>query len=554
LPPWLILRRTPRLELAKNKLIPSRVAPLDFEEKAIDAIFDDLNQCHLPGAAVGVAIGGRPVYRKAFGLANMELPVVLSTTTRMRLCSTTKHFTCLAYLLLCEQGRAAIDGPVRGYLPELHPVADSVTVRHLMTHTSGLYDAHALRYAFSGIEREVPTADLLSCYKELDTLNFAPGTSFSYNNGAYALLSTIIERVADESFEEFMSRTVFGPAGMHDTCVRRVMSGVLPNSALDHTRDVKGTFVKAHPTGASAGNGGIVSTVEDMLRWLSLLDQPSIGNPTTWKEMTTPYMLPNGVSTGYAFGLYLGDYRGARIVHHAGGSSGCNGQMLKVPEAGLDVQVLLNRDDISAIELANKIVDACLSGLRPRTSHTMKPVAGLYRSPTTGRVIQLLPNSPAGEAPDGPPQLASLDGADLPFAPDESGVLRPAGKLAYTNWAITLRGDQTAPSSIELREYGKSDVLEKADAATTQADHGLQGEYVSDVTQSRAVISPFQDRLRLTTTGPFGHAKFILEPLTDLTWRARSPIWPGIVRFESDGSGFDFSSYGMKAIRFRRRT
>src|SRR5438128_1835507 len=111
-----------------------------FDEKKIDAVFADLNQCHLPGAAVGIAIGGKPVYRKGFGLANMELSVVLSPSIRMRIYSTTKHFTCLAYMLLCEDGKAGIDDPIGKHLPELHPVSRNVTVRQLMGNISGLRD------------------------------------------------------------------------------------------------------------------------------------------------------------------------------------------------------------------------------------------------------------------------------------------------------------------------------------------------------------------------------------------------------------------------------
>src|SRR5437762_3490431 len=109
-----------------------------FDASKVDAIFAELNQCHLPGAAVGIAIDGIPVYRKGFGLASMELPMVLAPTTRMRIGSTTKHFTCLAFLLLCEEGLAKIDDPLGKFVPELNSVAHHVTIRQLMGNTSGL--------------------------------------------------------------------------------------------------------------------------------------------------------------------------------------------------------------------------------------------------------------------------------------------------------------------------------------------------------------------------------------------------------------------------------
>src|SRR5262249_19681191 len=135
--------------------MPSHGLSVSFQEEKIDAIFAEIDQCRLPGAAVGIAIGGRPVYRKGFGLASMELPVVLTPTIRMRIHFTTKHFTCLAYLLSCEDGKAGIDDPIGKFLPELHPVSRGVTMRQLMGHTGGLRDAHDINWQFSGIGRPV---------------------------------------------------------------------------------------------------------------------------------------------------------------------------------------------------------------------------------------------------------------------------------------------------------------------------------------------------------------------------------------------------------------
>src|ERR1700758_395772 len=137
---------------------------VEFDEAQIDAIFAAVNQCHLPGVAVGIAIRGRPVYRKGFGLASMELPVVLSPSTRMRIYSTTKHFTCLAYMLLCEEGKADIDDPIGKYVPELHSIARGVTAGQLMGNTSGLRDVYDIGYQFSGTGKRVTSAQLLALY------------------------------------------------------------------------------------------------------------------------------------------------------------------------------------------------------------------------------------------------------------------------------------------------------------------------------------------------------------------------------------------------------
>src|SRR6185312_1659692 len=244
-----------------------------FDARKVDAIFSELDQCSLPGAAVGIAIGGRPVYRKGFGLASMDLPIVLSPSTGMRIGSTTKHFTCLAYLLLCEEGRAGIDDPIGRHLPELRPVTAAVTMRQLMGHVSGVRDAHAIGWLFNQAQRQAGRAELLALYRKLDDLNFPPGSSWMYNNGGYLLLTLAIERIARQSFDEVLRERIFHPIGMYETAVRRTDTDALPNSAALHAVSadaLKGAreFEKSYRGTSSAGGGGIVSTVDDMLRWL----------------------------------------------------------------------------------------------------------------------------------------------------------------------------------------------------------------------------------------------------------------------------------------------
>src|SRR5262245_48751991 len=175
-----------------------------FDERRIDAIFSGIDQCHLPGAAVGIAIGGKPVYRKGFGLASMELPVVLSPSIRMRIGSTTKHFTALAYMLLCEEGKASLDDPLSKYLPALHPVTQKVTLGELMGMVGGLRDAYDVSIQFSGTGRPVTTAEMISLYRDIDDVSASPGTAWSYNNGGYAMLSVTIERITGQSLEDVL--------------------------------------------------------------------------------------------------------------------------------------------------------------------------------------------------------------------------------------------------------------------------------------------------------------------------------------------------------------
>ena len=316
------------------------------DESRIDSIFAQLNSSHLPGAIVGIAIDGRPVYRKAFGVANSELPLGLSTSLKMRIGSTTKHFSCLAYLLLCEKGKAQIDDSIGKYLPEVHPTSRGITIRQLMGHVSGIRDASDICWHFSGTGKPVSSSELLSLYKSIDDINAAPGKSWIYNNGGYQLLSAALERITDQSLEDVLQELIFRPVGMYDTALRRFDTDFVPNSVTLHTPKPDKTFEKAYLGTALMGEGGMVSTVDDMLLWLRHMDSPEVGSPESWRLLRLPQTLTNGTSTGYGLGLMSGQFEGLETIGHAGTVLGGTADMLKVESAGLDVVVLVNRGDV----------------------------------------------------------------------------------------------------------------------------------------------------------------------------------------------------------------
>ena len=245
-----------------------------FDEARMDAIFAPLDQCRLPGVAVAVAIDGKPVYRRGFGLAHMELPVILGPAMRMRIGSTTKHFVALAFLLLCEEGRASLDDPIAHYVPEIHEASGHATVRQLMGHTSGIRDAMTISMLINGAATRVSDAYILELYQTLADVDTAAGTSWSYNNGAYVLLTAAIERITGESLETVLRERIFEPVGMHDTMLRRSDNDFVANSAALHFRTAEGRFTRDYMGSEISGPGGIVSTMDDMLRWLRHMDDP----------------------------------------------------------------------------------------------------------------------------------------------------------------------------------------------------------------------------------------------------------------------------------------
>jgi len=349
---------------------------------------------------------------------------------------------------------------------------------------------------------------------------------------------------------------LFEPIGMSDTLLRRCDTGFVPNSASMHTKGVTGHYQRTYLPGALAGEGGIASTIDDMLRWLSHMDHPTVGSEVTWSQVKTPQILSNGVSSGYGLGLVKSRYRGIETLSHSGGGLGASSQMLKVPAAGLDVMVMMNRPDISSVDLVNRILDACLPDL-PAADEPTELAMGdaVFCCASTGRVIQLLaapPNHP--RIKEGRPMIG-VNGLDLPVKLDDRGILRPVGSLEHLKLEFMLQGDSQRPASILFSDFGNVTQLTRLSSESEPEAGKIQGRYRSDMTQTDIAIVNTREGLRLHSTGRFGAAHYKLESLAQGVYRCRSTDlfpWGGVLLFDGDGGGFRFSSYQTWALRFRR--
>ena len=523
-------------------MAPNRVAHLD--ERAIDDLFAHLDQVQLPGAAVGIAIGGEPVYARGFGLADMEQPVGLSPATRMHVGSITKHFTCLAFMLLCEEGLASAEDSILKHVPELNAVLGPVTMAHLMGHIGGVRDVHEIVYLFSGTERRVSVRGLIDLYKTIDSLNFPPGTGWNYSNGGYVLLSVAIERIADQPLEEVLRDRIFVPSGMASTVLRRSNNDVLPGCAALHTKGRGRHFEKSYLNIESLGEGGVSSSIEDMLHWLVNMDTPAVGSPSIWKAMLRSMTLSSGASTGYALGLSHSKYRGAAIVSHSGLQIGGNAQFIKMKRPDVAAIVIANRDDVSSVSLCYSILDLVVNEPGATEAKPGRIVNGLYRSPSTGRVIQLW-------GADGA-QVLSVNGIDQLVVWGPDGVLQspPVGRQGRQFVDVSW-GAGPEPERLHFHHFGEVDELVPLEPCDARA---VPGHYRSNATGTEATVDP--TGTRLSFRGRFGATEYDLETLSDGIWRARAanaPLpWGGIVQTAPDKAAFDFSTPRTLRLRFER--
>ena len=530
---------------------------------ALDAIFAAVNRSDAPGLVVGVARHGRPVYRRGFGLASIELGVANTAGTRMRIGSTSKHFTCLAALLLAEDGKLDVDAGVRRYVPELPPLHSEPTLRQLMNHTGGqrcyldvgfLSDAMAIKPRGVALETQVRQSDV----------NFAPGEKALYNNGGYHLLSLVVERVGGVPFEQFLEDRIFAPLGMVDT--RSVPSDfeIHRNMATLHVAQPDGSWRRGiFPTEEVRGEGAMISTIDDMLRWLAHLRGPhTVGSEDSWAQMTAPVRLNNGSTVPYALGLMVHDYRGARVVHHAGGVIGGSCQMLTVPAHALDIVIMTNGAPVSAVELANKVVDAMLGdavlGAREERASTQrfKSVLGRrYHAPASGLLAGF------GDA-GGKLGLGLMNNPPIALR-DEGESLR----LGFEDIAMgpfTLRSSDIAdrdeaPPTLEMTESGHVLRLELLpESAPAGALAPLAGRYRAADLGADAVVVQQDGGWRLRIFGRHAVNELALEALSADVAALAHPVHPqlrgalAIDRRDGAVSGFRVDSGRTRRMRFER--
>ena len=512
--------------------------PARVDTAALDRILEPFDRADQPGFAVGVAVKGASQYRRSVGIASVELPVPLSHTMRMRIGSTTKHFCALAIMLLAEDGRLDIEDSPRRHIPELPAWADTFTLRHLMSHTSGMRDSFDLLFQACGPGVVTPADTSLALLVDTDSVNFPPGTSWRYNNGGYVLLSEIVERVSGESFGDFLRTRIFEPVGMKDTMLRPLDTDMVPNSASLHAPLPGGGWSRGVFGVPLRGEGGLVSTVDDMMRWLRHMSDPVVGSRASWQQMRT-----RQASHGYGFGLMMQKHRGVDTIHHAGAVAGGSSQMLKVLDHELDIVVLNNNglNVLAMYQVVDSIIDACIPGLPPAPEDAAaKPVAGTFYSSGTGRVISLVAHEEK--------QYLDLSGMMLPTLRAPDGAI--SVQILPTDLVVRANADQTR---IETTEFGLTDTLERTESLQDESLDGQLGSYRSDSGGLVAELLWNDQRYSLRLENGLGSLVYPLASIGPRLWRMLSPVpMPLGGTLEFDDQGFLYSTASTTRLRFTR--
>ncbi|MEK2601221.1 serine hydrolase domain-containing protein [Burkholderia arboris] len=531
----------------------------------LDALFTRYRRADAPGLIAGIVHRGQLLYRRGFGMASLEHGIANTPATRMRIGSVSKHFTCLAVLLLCEHGVLDADTPIGAYLPELPPAAGLPTLRQLMSHRGGQRCALDLALLTQGLAMSPHGALLASQQRQRDE-NFPPGERMMYSNGGYHLLSLAVERASGMPFDAFLTTHVFNPMLMRDTaCVPNDMT-IGHGIATMHVPDGNGGFRRGiFPSWDVLGEGSIVSTVDDMLRWTAHLrcSNKIVGNADTWIQMLALPVFSSGQRSQYSLGLTQSRYRGVELIHHSGGVVGGTCQMLVSAAHGLDVILLGNGALDAPLELSKRVVDIVLadelgSDGPPVAARAADHVArlGSYRSSSTSAVYALEDREGALVL-TGPlcprPSMTLYDSADtLNDVQVEAGG---DGPLAV-RWGSSCTPND--PASLRIVHCGHVETFVRLDEAPEVSPSlvaAMSGTFASHDANARAVIRLDNNALFLRMHGAVGRCDYRLTPLAhDVFGLAPADpmdIMTGIVTLTRDPTRADITGLRVDTPRTR---
>jgi CubicO group peptidase (beta-lactamase class C family) len=303
-----------------------------------------------PGCAAAVSLNGETVFEKAFGLAELEHNVPNTPQTIFESGSVAKQFTAAAMVLLQQDGKLSLDDPVRKYIPELPDYGSPLTIRHLLNHTSGIRDWGSV-LGLTGVGRgdRVINQDLaLDVITHQRALDFTPGAEYSYSNSGYNLAAIIVERVSKQKFPAFVEERLFKPLGMKNSSWRDDYQRVVPGRAQAYSRQgANGPWRLTMPFMNVYGNGGMLTTVGDWMKWNAMLDSQSLGAPLV-SALETRGVLNDGRKIAYALGLTVDTYKGIKEVSHGGATAGYQTFMVRYPDNKVSIGVMCNGTSPSA--------------------------------------------------------------------------------------------------------------------------------------------------------------------------------------------------------------
>lgn len=437
-----------------------------------------------PGTQLAISRNGQIIFSRAWGMADMEHAVPLTTESIIEAGSVSKQFTAAAILLLEQQGKLSLADDVRKYIPEL-PVYDAtITLRHMMQHTSGIKDWGAIA-SVAGWPRSTKTYsnnDALDIIAKQKTLNNLPGDEYIYSNSGYNLFAIIVERVSGKSLAEFCRINIFEPVGMKHTEWRSNFKKIVPNRAIAYQKNGN-NYLTDMPNEYAYGNGGLLTTAEDLLRWNNYYLAGKLGNPSLLQKQLAITPLNNGTPNLYAAGLRVDIVRGWKCIAHTGATASYRSSLQYFPELYLSIAWLSNSSEFDlGPNMPNAIRDILVKNIAPApkretptvfnvSTDKLNDYTGWYKEPKTASYIKLVLRNDTLRTQAG-------------------GTFIPVAENVFMQGQTRVEMQPLSPRRMLLITETDSTLFLAADSAKTD-EKSLQayaGEYWSDEAEAKFIV------------------------------------------------------------------
>ena len=368
--------------------------------RRVDAVLAPWRHDDSPGCALGVDRDGAPLLRRAVGMANLEAGSRWSIGTISESGSVAKQFVAAGLVLLARDGKLSLDDDIGRWIPEVRGLGRRITVRHLLTHTSGLPDRYLLHEVEGRPAGEVdhPNAEVMHVVSRLRELNFDPGEDYLYSNTGYVVAVAVLERVSGRSLQQLTDERIFRPLGMTSTRWREDHRPVVAGRAAAYTGSRARGFQNDHPFTRVFGSGGLLTTVDDFLKWQAALQRGGAWGPVR-DSLEVVGRLSDGTVLTYGLGVGVTTWRGLRVVSHTGSTGGYRAALFRYPERNVAIALLCNVGSVNPAVVTRQVAEAVLDGMLAAADPDPQPItpdsaglallAGVFHSPRTEEVVVL---------------------------------------------------------------------------------------------------------------------------------------------------------------------
>ncbi len=371
-------------------------------ERRVDSLYSAFSSTRTPGCAIGVDQRGAPLLRRAYGMANLETASPFTISTISESGSTAKQFVAAGLVLLARDGVLSLGDDVSRWVPEVKGVGKRISVRHLLSHTSGLPDRYTLHDVEGRAAGDVDhtNAEVLDVVSHLRELNFDPGEDYLYSNTGYVVAVALLERASGKSLQQFTNERIFAPLGMTDTRWREDHRVVVTGRASAYSGSIVTGFRNDHPFTRVFGSGGLLLTIDDFLKWSAALQAGTGAWGAVRDSLESIIRLNDGTTLTYGLGVVTDQWRGVRRVSHTGATGGYRAALYRYPAQSVSIAILCNgasaNTTVMAAGVANLVLgDALAPVAAPAatpvtvTGDALAAVAGRYHAPRTDDVMIL---------------------------------------------------------------------------------------------------------------------------------------------------------------------